>query len=125
MESSFLTLNIGVPQGSVLGSLLFLIIINDLPHFTNLKVKLFADHTMLTMESDNYTDLQKNVNLEINKVYKWLCANKLTLNITKSKYMIVTNKKTPSEGKFRVKINGTVVEKCSSYKYLGFISMRI
>ena len=119
VESSFLTLNIGVPQGSVLGPLLFLIFINDLPYYTNLKVKLFADDTMLTMESDTYTDLQTNVNLEINKVHRWLCANKLTLNITKSKYMIVTNKKKPTEGEFRVKINGVDIEKCSSYKYLG------
>ena len=77
-ESSFLTLDIGVPQGSVLGLLLFLLFINDLPYATNLKVKLFADDTLLSMESDNYENLKTEVNIEINRVHKWLCANKLT-----------------------------------------------
>ena len=118
-ESSFLTLDIGVPQGSVLGPLLFLIFINDLPNATNFKVKLFADDTLLSLNSENYNDLQINVSREINKVHKWLCANKLTLNISKSKYMIVTNKKKPNERDFQVKINGKNLDKCSSYKYLG------
>ena len=118
-ESSFLTLDIGVPQGSVLGPLLFLIFINDLPHATNFKVKLFADDTLLSMESDNLKDLEDDVNREINKVHKWLCANKLTLNISKSKYMILSSRNKPRERDFAVKINKTKLDKCTSYKYLG------
>ena len=119
VESSLLTLNIGVPQGSVLGPLLFLIFINDLPYATQFKVKLFADDTLLTMESDNYRDLQSRVNIELNKVHNWLCSNYLTLNIAKSKFMIIASKKKPNTGEFQVKINGTNLENCSSYKYLG------
>ena len=118
-ESSFLTLDIGVLQGSVLGPLLFLIFINDLPYATNFKVKLFADDTLLSMDSDIYNDLQYDVNREINNVHKWLCLNKLTLNISKSKFMIVTNKKERTPESFSVKINAKRLEKCSSYKYLG------
>ena len=119
VESSFLKLNIGVPQGSVLGPLLFLIFINDLPYATDFKVKLFADDTLLTLEGDEYADLKYKVNMEISKVHNWLCVNKLTLNISKSKYMIITNKTKPSPSEFYVKINGTNLENCSSYKYLG------
>ena len=118
-KSSFLTLDIGVPQGSVLGPLLFLIFINDLPYATNLKVKLFADDTLLTMEAHNYPDLHSNVNVEVNKVHKWLSMNKLTLNTDKSKYMIITNKRKPNDSEFHVNINGKRLEKCHSYKYLG------
>ena len=89
------------------------------PYATNLKVKLFADDTLLSMESDNYENLKTEVNLEINRVHKWLCANKLTLNVSKSKYMIIANKRKPPKEDFEVKINNVKLDRCSSYKYLG------
>ena len=77
----------GVPQGSILGPLLFLIFINDLPEATNFFIRLFADDTFLCAQNDNLELLENEVNFELKKVFIWLASNKLTLNIKKSKFM--------------------------------------
>ena len=81
-----------IPQGSVLGPLLFLLYINDLPNASNFFTKLFADDTVLTLSGNSIQELNKQVNLEIKKIYDWLVANRLTLNTGKSKFMIITKK---------------------------------
>ena len=119
--SNFLTLNIGVPQGSVLGPLLFLLYINDMPKSTKFYVKLFADDTFLSYSSDNYEDLQRKVNEELININNWLKNNKLTLNISKTKYMIITNRKKPPHSEFKIKVANTEIKKCIFYKYLGVL----
>lgn len=116
--SKQLFIKVGVPQGSVLGPLLFLIFINDLPYASDFFIKLFADDTFLCLHDSDIIELEKNVNIEINKVYDWLVANKLSLNIAKSKYMIITNKKI-DYNTFKVVIDKTRLEHCDKYKYLG------
>ena len=118
-KSDVRTLRFGVPQGSVLGPLLFLIFINDLPNCTKFAVTLFADDTFLSMESHNFARLQMDVNQELKKVHDWLIANKLTLNVIKSKFMLLSNKRNICKDNFKVKLNGSKLERCSSYKYLG------
>ena len=118
IKSKFDVIDIGIPQGSILGPLLFLIYINDLPNASNFYVKLFADDTILSLNKNNINELNTRVNIELKKIHKWLEANKLTLNVGKSKYMIITNKRV-SHKNFQLKINKTALEKCSSYKYLG------
>ena len=93
MRSSIEDILFGVPQGSILGPLLFLIFINDLPDATTLYVKLFADDTFLCTQNKNLGELESEVNHELGKVAEWLSCNKLTLNIKKSKYMLISNKK--------------------------------
>ena len=118
--SDFVEMKFGVPQGSILGPLLFLIFINDLPESTNFFIKLFADDTFLCAQKKNFKALENEVNTELAKVSDWLVANKLTLNIKKSKCMIFSNKK-KDRHELSVKINNKPLEKCSYYKYLGNI----
>ena len=118
MESIRLLISYGVPQGSILGPLLFLIFINDLPNASNFYIKLFADDAFLCAQNLDVQLLEDEVNVEIEKVYQWLKSNKLTLNISKSKFMIVSNKKHVKED-FRVAINHTQLLKCDHYTYLG------
>ena len=119
IKSDMKLLDIGVPQGSVLGPLLFLLFINDLPIVTDFNVKLFADDTFLSLEGDDLKTLQKKSNIELRKVSKWFSANKLTLNISKSKFMIIKRGNRKTSESFVLKFNGKKMEQCVSYKYLG------
>ena len=84
-----LHINCGAPQGSVLGPLLFLLFINDLPNASRrLKFYIFADDTNIYYDSDTIEDLTKKVNNELKYVKRWLDANKLSLNISKTNYII-------------------------------------
>lgn len=94
-DSSLLDIICGVPQGSILGPLLFLIYINDISACTSLKLVSFADDTTVYISGHNITDITNRLNIELNKLYEWLCCNKLSLNINKSQFMIFSPKSPP------------------------------
>ena len=115
--SSSVKIEFGVPQGSILGPLLFLIYINDLPQVSKFFIRLFADDTFLCAQNEDLWLLEKEVNAELIKVYKWLASNKLTLNMDKSKCMIISKKRKTTN--MSIRINRKELKHCDSYKYLG------
>ena len=98
MSSDPKPVTVGVPQGSILGPLLFLLYINDLPQCLNhCKSILYADDTLLYYSGKTVADLQLKINTDLESLSQWLNNNLLILNYDKTKFMIFANKKpTPS-----------------------------
>ena len=78
----------GVPQGSILGPVLFLGYINDIYKCSTINLLCFADDTTAYMSGPNVKDLTAEVNVQLNKLYDWLCCNKLSLNVNKTYYTL-------------------------------------
>ena len=83
-----------------------------------MKSILFADDTVLVQSDNNLGKLQNSVNHEMTKVMDWLTTNKLSLNISKTKYMLITNKHVSTEY-FVINVNSNRIERTLTYKYLG------
>ena len=112
-------INCGVPQGSILGPLLFNIYINDIVSASNFRVKLFADDACLMYSGSNVRDLENKVNLELNNINNWRKFNKLSVNFSKSNYIIFTNKK--NKYNYTITMDGNILDRTVDTKYLGVI----
>ena len=111
-----------MPQGSAFGPLLFLLYVNNLRSSSNFKITLFADDTLLQLSDCDIIKLEKWVNNELNKTNVWLRNNKLSLNISKSNYMLIDNCINASTKKhFEMKLQQNVLNKVKNEKYLDML----
>ena len=110
-----------MPQGSILGPLLFIIYINDLStYLTECKVSLSADDTAMYAASSSYIDMILSLRIDMATVAEWLKLNKLTLNVDKAKLMIFcSQQKLNTIQDVDICIEGRTIERVNTFKYLG------
>jgi exonuclease III len=120
--SDLKTLKYGVPQGSVLGPLLFTLYINDLPLYIQADIEMFADDTTIHTSNVNLKQLMPSLQQSANTLMKWTELNHMAIHPQKTKFMLITTRqkrqnlplKLPS-----IKINNQIIEEVDSHKILG------
>ena len=125
VKSSIKTIQCGIPQGSSLGPLLFLIYINDITNCSKkLSFRIFADDTNIFASSSNLEELEQLINRELSKVVEWCNTNRLSINIQKTNFMIIKSPHKKLTKNVEIKISNkdgsyTSIDKKSYIKYLG------
>ena len=121
-NSELLPITCGVPQGSILGPLLFLIYVNDLATISKYAATiLFADDTNVIYTGKTYDDVSRIIQTDLKNLSNWFKCNKLALNETKTNYIIFhqINKKPPDD--FNIILNDTHLERVKYTKFLGVL----
>lgn len=121
--SDILAIAFGVPQGTILGPLLFILFVNDIEIDLDCFVNMLADDTAIYLVGPNLADLVVQMNLILKKLYRWICENSLALNIKKTKYMIIANRSNLNKVVESpiIRISQDSIDRVLSYKYLGVI----
>ena len=110
----------GLPQGSLIAPILFIIYINDIHNISETLTKiLFADDTNLFKAGKCLTNLSKDVENELIEFETWLKINKLSLNVGKTKTMVFTSSRNISNKNVNISMSGNILEQVKSTKFLG------
>ena len=111
----------GVPQGSILGPLFFLVYINDVQGVLgDIKYRLYADDTVIYCSGKNHLLLQEKLHLFLNKFSKWCKENALTINTSKTKIMTFGSRSNIQKANdLKIFIDGEQLKAVPTYKYLG------
>ena len=121
-KSTFLNITCGVPQGSILGPLLFLLYINDMKDAVKYSIlHHFADDTNLLCSNPCEKKLRKNVNQDLKSIFVWLCANRLSLNVEKTEFILFRPPRKNTIGRFTLQLNQKTLFESTKVKYLGMI----
>ena len=115
------SINIGVPQGSILGPLLYLIYVNDITNATSCNPRLFADDTCLVFNNSSLSILELNCNIELKNLKNWCDANKLQINPQKSAVIVIPPKLNSPSVNIQLMYNNSLIPCNNSFKYLGVI----
>ena len=123
MTSGLLPITCGVPQGSVLGPLFFLVFVNDIQGaLDDCKIKLYADDTVLYQSGVNSEEATKKLQVSVNRFASWCEVNSLTINISKTKTMAFGSRHKVKRAKNAlIKLGDETLKQVPSYKYLGLI----